>query len=447
MNMVASSSNPLQCHSCGSREIDYDNIGTERSRVCKNCGVVIGDMVSHNMDKAFNEHTVYVPNDSHWTRSGAAGSKSNVTLFRRKSFRTVKRLTKTLCLPSDIQDQALNLLKQLYKHLKSRYFQGEKLVAAGCIFIVCRQNGVTIFLKDIAQKIPFNESAISNMSKKICRELNLTLAIPEPTIAEHMEIISSKIPIKDFKIKQLATEIVQFCVEVQWLDTGRLRPPLIGAAAYLALKSSDSPKANIDAICKDCKISTGIFMKRRREIEDVCMNCIKFLPWIKQDISRKKIAHYLPKIIKYKEVIKHSIKEKADAQTYAPISFAQNQRKSLENRKAIKEVKESLLLNGEEVNEEDLWKTLKGIHTNPGEHNEAVIKLLLAHGYSEDDLADGYYESRLCQLMPSSSQNGEELGQEDIAEEEMHNFLKSAEEVQKLKVVGSMPKVHKKNSK
>ncbi|EDV27876.1 uncharacterized protein TRIADDRAFT_52854 [Trichoplax adhaerens] len=396
MNMVASSSNPLQCHSCGSREIDYDNIGTERSRVCKNCGVVIGDMVSHNMDKAFNEHTVYVPNDSHWTRSGAAGSKSNVTLFRRKSFRTVKRLTKTLCLPSDIQDQALNLLKQLYKHLKSRYFQGEKLVAAG-------------------YKLP------------------------------------------------VYLKIVQFCVEVQWLDTGRLRPPLIGAAAYLALKSSDSPKANIDAICKDCKISTGIFMKRRREIEDVCMNCIKFLPWIKQDlvdsisklmqfalfidISRKKIAHYLPKIIKYKEVIKHSIKEKADAQTYAPISFAQNQRKSLENRKAIKEVKESLLLNGEEVNEEDLWKTLKGIHTNPGEHNEAVIKLLLAHGYSEDDLADGYYESRLCQLMPSSSQNGEELGQEDIAEEEMHNFLKSAEEVQKLKVVGSMPKVHKKNSK
>lgn len=41
-----------------------------------------------------------------------------------------------------------------------------------------------MFLKDIAEKVPHNESAISNMSKKISRELDLTLALPQPSLAE-----------------------------------------------------------------------------------------------------------------------------------------------------------------------------------------------------------------------------------------------------------------------
>lgn len=34
---------------------------------------------------------------------------------------------------------------------------------------------------------------------------------------------------------------------------------------------------------------------------------------------------------------------------------------------------------------EELWRILKGTNKNPGKHNDAVIKLLLAHGYSEVD--------------------------------------------------------------
>ena len=68
---------------------------------------------------------------------------------------------------------------------------------------------------------------------------------------------------------------------------------------------------------------------------------------------------------------------------------------------------------------------------------DIVIEKLLRSGYSEEELMDGYYESRLCELQSAKlldvENDRKQLDEADISEEDMHQYLFPITEVEKLK--------------
>lgn len=71
------------------------------------------------------------------------------------------------------------------------------------------------------------------------------------------------------------------------------------------------------------------------------------------------------------------------------------------------------------------------------DHNDMLIEELLKYGYSEEELMDGYFESRMCDVESSSQLDPhgerEDLDEMDIAEREMHHYLWSVAEMERLK--------------
>lgn len=67
--------------------------------------------------------------------------------------------------------------------------------------------------------------------------------------------------------------------------------------------------------------------------------------------------------------------------------------------------------------------------------NDILIEKLLKCGYSEEELMDGYFETRICDIQSSQQLDGEreDLDELDIAEKEMHHYLWSVSEMERLR--------------
>ena len=67
--------------------------------------------------------------------------------------------------------------------------------------------------------------------------------------------------------------------------------------------------------------------------------------------------------------------------------------------------------------------------------NDILIEKLLKCGYSEEELMDGYFEARICDIQSSQQLDGEreDLDELDIAEKEMHHYLWSVAEMERLR--------------
>ena len=67
--------------------------------------------------------------------------------------------------------------------------------------------------------------------------------------------------------------------------------------------------------------------------------------------------------------------------------------------------------------------------------NDTLIEGLLRSGYSEEELMDGYFESRMVDLQGSCDPEGEreDLDELDISESDMHHYLKSVAEVERIR--------------
>lgn len=66
--------------------------------------------------------------------------------------------------------------------------------------------------------------------------------------------------------------------------------------------------------------------------------------------------------------------------------------------------------------------------------NDALIEHLLRNGYSEEELMDGYFESRMVDLQGSCDDpegEREDLDELDIRESDMHHYLWSVAEVER----------------
>jgi len=166
---------------------------------------------------------------------GGGGSSSDRTLIA--AFRTISNMSDRINLPRTIIDRANNLFKMVSdgKNLKGR---ANDAIAAACLYIGCRQEGVPRTFKEIV--------AVSTVSKKeIGRCFKLILKAHDTSV----ELITTGDFMSRFcgtlslarEVQKAATGIAKKAVDLD-IVPGRSPISVAAAAIYMASQASDDKR-------------------------------------------------------------------------------------------------------------------------------------------------------------------------------------------------------------
>ncbi|XP_028407765.1 transcription initiation factor IIB-like [Dendronephthya gigantea] len=167
-------------------------------------------------------------------RGGASGSDRSLL----QAFREISVMADRINLPKNIVDRANTLFKQVHEQ-KSLKGRSNDAIAAACLSIACRQEGVPRTFKEIC--------AVSKVSKKeIGRCFKLTLRALETSVdlitsGDFMSRFCSNLGLP-MTVQKAATHIARKAMDLD-LVAGRCPISVAAAAIYLASQASEGKKS------------------------------------------------------------------------------------------------------------------------------------------------------------------------------------------------------------
>ena len=308
---MASSGGGAQCPGCGEDAVVYED--KEAQRVCTACGLVLdqgglvtdvllGDGNSANFSSLpsefYNRNTPKATRDPDGKVLGT---------------RMIHDLASVMSFNPTMIEEAVGLFHQAYalKNIHDRLIHNKQTVASACVYIVARQQGWPVTVKQVASLAQRTVPEICHW--KNCVITSLGLVISRPDIAEVVPGVCSKWLLGE-EVMDLTVEIIQLAKEV-WLDQGRDNEKLIVAAAFIAFKAVNGVSRkeihNLKAFCRMVKIKhSAIFGHRLQELLRL-LNCLaKGVPWILTEININNVSQYLKDIIQFQKSLLFEAAEK-----------------------------------------------------------------------------------------------------------------------------------------
>jgi transcription initiation factor TFIIB len=233
--------------------------------VCPECGLVVGDRIvdvgtewrSFNNEKSCKdpsrvgapENPLLSGSDLSTSVVVAPGQDYDLFNLQRKqtnnsdrqliqAFGIIREMSDRINLAGSIQDQANKLFKDV---LVTGALRGKnsEAVAAACLYIACRKEGVPRTFKEICAVSRTSKKDIGKCFRLIVKTLETNL--DHITSEQFMSRFCGNLGLKSF-IQQAATHIARNAV-AQDLVSGRSPISIAAAAIYMASQASDDKRA------------------------------------------------------------------------------------------------------------------------------------------------------------------------------------------------------------
>lgn len=170
---------------------------------------------------------------SKWQKSGISSGDRGLLV----AFRTISDMADKLNLPTSIVDRCNLLFKQVHeeKQVKGR---SNDAVAAACLYIACRQEGVPRSFKEICAVSRHSKKEIGRCFKLILKSLGTQ--VDTVNTGDFMSRFCSNLGFGP-QIQKAASHIAQKATELD-VAPGRVYLSVAAAAIYMASQASDQKK-------------------------------------------------------------------------------------------------------------------------------------------------------------------------------------------------------------
>lgn len=487
-----------ECTNCHENAVEAESGG---QLICHNCGVVVEGRVFNfeigakgstwmtaNGTAKF-EGRYEVPNAT--KRRLPCSSAS----FTEKQFqRCLQAMVRQLNLPQRIHEKTRELLfRKLIPLRKGKQFDAvfsrhRSVVVGACLYIVCRQNNIQLTYRRMAEFAECNMFLLGKAVKVLVKSLDIKL---EPlTVESLIPCILSELTVTDSSCEKLC---IRLCHILGGVDLARNAAARAASLVLLTLESKGivpDKESVSEVLGKNAVTKTALYDEMRIERENL-LELAKEVPWIPDSVKKKDIAKHIDTIVNFhnqcvqpettvvkspwmkrKEVIERLRKAKIqmaksrilskgfrDSESSTSSSYSSQEHPENSCYKNDQGVDGKLALpscSSQEVGTLSSKDKLSSAATscnkcaknsleaaNGGKFKPCdcgmvvLIEELLQSGYSEDELMDGYFESRISDLHSSKQLDPEgereDLDEMDIADKEMHQYLWTVAEMERLK--------------
>ena len=490
---------PSECPSCHEVAVDTEPGG---ELVCHECGAVVESRVfSCEADSSHGWTYMNVDGTARFDGRYELSKEVRQRLPTSDTSVTEKLLQKCLYLQGkrmNLSNEILNEARQLLINtIAPKVNSGEirrvshrrNVLTACCLFIVCRQNNVSLTYKRMAEVAECNMFILGRSVKIILRTLNITL---EPVGVEPMVVsVLSQLSVADKSCEKLCLDLWRIfqCFN---LIGGRNLPAAATCLVLLVLecKNITPSKEKIAEVLGKHSVTKNQVATQTKNARKGLVDLAKEVPWIPQSVKPMFIARHIVDIVnfhkncasldlstvksetmKQKEITEKNRKMKIQKAKARLLDKEQRQQDcsssesrepdsdhSLPNAVSIHQSKDEVAViqpgtspsaqtAGPSNGSSDVSECIHNSSCTEGplddlvkyndlDDNDILIESLLKNGYSEEELMDGYFESRMCNLQSSQCNlegEREDLDELDIAEQEIHHYLWSVAEMERLK--------------
>ena len=421
----------------------------------------------------------------------------NTSIAERQHLQCLKSLVRQLNLSHKIHDKARELLfgkvipMRNAKQLKGTLYRPRSLLAGACLLIVCRQSNIQLTYRRMAQFAECNMFVLGRCVKIVSKSLGIDL---DPVNVESLIIRNlSELSVSDSSCQKLSLDLCRLLERSSFTGARHVAARAITVVLLvLEFKRMLPDKERIAEILGTNSVTKQALSNIKNILKENLLQLAKEVPWIPDSVKKRDITKHIGAIVDFHDttseldttVIKSpwmKKKEIADKNCKAKIQKAKSLILSRELGEAISSCQDCRGLrkdlgschgNGQgdddtaapqssasqEVDEGGTLSSKDGGSTvmacgkcakhctevaNDGKlktcdcHTVVLIEELLQSGYSEEELMDGYFESRISDLRsplhPDPEGEREDLDEKDIADQEMHHYLLSVAEVERIK--------------
>jgi transcription initiation factor TFIIIB Brf1 subunit/transcription initiation factor TFIIB len=349
-----------ECPDCGGTSFDQDP--DTAATFCTDCGRLISESTlrSDNIDLTSTKNIVTPYGGGNKVRLGSVvNSNQSVRildsyqdLVKERIYGYVYRILQRLHIPTTYANQIKHLLSRVFAaRSNSRWVSGRQgeLLAAGCTYIICRQQNKAVTLLDIADAVQCSVFKLGAIYVKQVSLLKIRASLPDIDPALFIDRALSEImkqnnatakaledetPVSDeapedlfdegfyynedeekkkkeqtnstnnsnIDIADISRKTLRLVNEAQrdWLTTGR-RPVAVTAAALMICLEACKKKSlcKLQTICNILHVSYSTAKKRKRELKALLLDIGRAkLPW-GNDITEQNLQLHYGGILKY----------------------------------------------------------------------------------------------------------------------------------------------------
>lgn len=257
----------LKCQDCGSEDIFYDEVRAEM--ICANCGRVVemrivdsgpewraynyeeqrerervgAPVTPMKSDKGLRTHIGYHPRRDYRGESLSPVQQRKFNILNtlnqqasnakdrnlRQAIREIERISSQLGIPENIQQAAVLLYRKamVMDLIRGRSING---IAAACLFIACRQNGIPRNLKEFASVLDIDIHELGKYIRTVSQHMNVRFT--KPNIRAIIDTLGRQMGFSISTIL-LAIKVIEEA-EKKNLTIGKNPTNLAAAALYLA---------------------------------------------------------------------------------------------------------------------------------------------------------------------------------------------------------------------
>ena len=402
---------------------------------------------------------------------------------------------KSMNLSNEILSEARQLLlttvaPKIYSGEIRRVSRRRNVLTACCLFIVCRQNNVQLTYKRMAEVAECNMFMLGRSVKIILQALGIKLEYVgvESTVLS----VLSQLSVADKSCEKLCLDLWHIFKYFNLIGA-RNCPAAATCLVLLVLecKKIAPSKEKVAEVLGKHSVTKAQVATQTKNARKGLVDLAKQVPWIPQSVKPMYVARHIIEIVNF-----HKNCVRLDSSTVKSKGMKQKEITEKNRRKKIEKAKARLLdkeqrqqeCSSSESSEPDGDHSLPNAVFSPQsrdevfviqagtssslqtavagtdssdvsvsihksscrgplddlakyiykdlDDNDILIESLLKNGYSEEELMDGYFESRMCNLQSSQYDpegEREDLDEQDIAEQEIHHYLWSVAEMKQIK--------------
>ena len=426
------------CVGCGSNEFEV----VDCQRVCTTCGILINDSTLVTdyatecgpSSEEFRGYARSLP-----TKYAAMNDTSRKPCLY--AIARLKEICSVLHFTDDMTNEARNLLERVIVHTSIIYkkYESKLHVAAACAYIVSQLRHWPMSVEHIANISGHPRDSIIYFKKFITQEYGIKLEHLD--ITEIIKPMASTMGLSETCCR--CAEDITFLCKDTWLTNGRNPVGIVTAAIYLAWKCENIAERNkvkySDFAKRHNQKVVNTVSRRLAEMIDLFVMLARQLPWMPDDkkLDKKTVIEFIPDVCRYKTAMmkKALIAASRENDPNSNNEHSNNIKSNNENSNAEDS---KMCIKTEPVDPEEQLSDTSGVKrkftTDSNLPTDSFLppcfKMARRNSKSNQD-----ENKEVCSVNYKGDLNDEELGEHDIPENELCQYIRSEREVQVLKVV------------
>ncbi|XP_076139950.1 transcription factor IIIB 50 kDa subunit [Alosa pseudoharengus] len=297
------------CAECGSTKVVEDDLYSERTLVCEDCGSVVA--AEHlTTTRSEEEQGTSVP----YYASTEVTKKPCRNLI--KGIKRVHALCRIFRFPNDMEARTVELFQQAYAHPTFLQVSLDKkeILAGACMVAIARMNNWPVAMGTISSLLEADGTLLGAVYQDLTQSLHLQAASASVTdllenYCHGLNLTVDEVGVEFAETPQRLTERATALVELAgdtWLVTGRHPVRVMLAAVFVAwqsLRPASRMKVSLLQFCRLAKVVEGyrVACERLKELKDMLCKLGAELPWLRAGrVEPRKLPALVEDILKHR---------------------------------------------------------------------------------------------------------------------------------------------------